>query len=128
MHRPDRHPDQTVREQIASFLATREPWQFTTDPAGEELVGELLRPEHLADYLDLEVAGSEVVAGRTCDVVDAVVRPDRMGWSPPRPFEKDGVRLRLWVDAERLVLLRAAKLVGEDVAEIVEFLDVTFDD
>ena len=76
VHLPVGHEHQTVTEQIATFLATREPFQVQTEPAGEESVGELLRPEHLAEHLDLEVVGAEVVAGRACDVVHAtLVRP-----------------------------------------------------
>ena len=130
VHHPVGHKHQTVTEQIATFLATREPFQMQTDPAGEERLGELLRPEHLAEHLDLEIVGAEVAAGRACDVVHATLRPDESGagWRDWLAMDEGALAFRLWVDSERLVILRAVKLVDGEPAEIVEFLDIAFDD
>ena len=128
VHLPVGHEHQTVTEQIATFLALREPFQVQTEPAGEESLGELLRPEHLVEHLDLEVAGAEQVAGRACDVVHATVRPRGVGRSPGLSAELGGLTYQLWVDSERLVILRAVRLVDGEPAEIVEFLDIAFDD
>ncbi len=128
VHLPVGHKHQTVTEQIATFLATREPFQVQTEPMGEEGLGELLRPEHLADHLDLEVVGAESVAGRACDVVHATVRRHRGVGSRGAALGLGGLAYQLWVDSERLVILRALKLVDDEPAEIVEFLDIAFDD
>ena len=129
VHRPVGAEHQTLTEQIATFLATREPFSVRTDPPGEERVGELLRPEHLADFLDLEVVGEEVAAGRPCDLVRATLRPDTSGLTDLRlAMEEGALEYELCVDRERLVILRAVKLLDGEAAEIVEFLDVTFDE
>jgi hypothetical protein len=128
VHHPVGHEHQTVTEQIATFLALREPFQVQTEPAGEERVGELLRPEHLADHLDLEVIGAEDVAGRVCDVVHATLRSDVPGRQSGVASALGGLSYQLWVDNERLVILRAVKLVDDEPAEVVEFLDIAFDD
>jgi CelD/BcsL family acetyltransferase involved in cellulose biosynthesis len=128
VHHPVGHEHQTVTEQIATFLALREPFQVQTEPAGEESLGELLRPEHLVEHLDLQVTGAEDVAGRACDVVHATVRPPGVVGSRGLAAGLDGLTYELWVDSERLVILRAVKLVDGEPAEIVEFLDIAFDD
>jgi hypothetical protein len=94
---------QTVTEQVKTFLATGEP-------------------------VDLDVVGAEVVAGRACDVVRATVRHSEGGRDDRHAMGGGAVELRLWVDAERLVIVRAVKLRDGEPTEIVEFLDVAFDD
>jgi hypothetical protein len=81
--------NQTVTEQITSFLKSRE----------------LPRPR-------IELIGSDVDGGRSCDVVEATAGE---------------VTYRFWVDSERLVVLRAIRLVDGQVAERIEFLDIAFD-
>ena len=77
---------------------------------------------------DLEVVGAEVVAGRACDVVRATVRRSEGGGDDRHAIGEAVVDVRLWVDAERLVIVRAVKLRDGEPAEIVEFLDIAFDD
>jgi hypothetical protein len=103
VHVPLGNVHQTVTEQVTTFLATGEP-------------------------VHLEVVGAEVVAGRACDVVRATVRRSEGGRDDRQAIGDGAVELRLWVDAERLVVVRAVKLRGGEPAEIVEFLDIPFDD
>jgi hypothetical protein len=84
--------NQTVTEQIAAFLASRGPGGF-----------------------DLELVGTDLVAGRLCDLVETVPAAGQ-------------ATFRLWVDHERLAVLRAVKLVDGVAAEIIEFLDIAFVD
>lgn len=94
----------------------------------------LLKPTTVPDGFDLSPTGAtETVAGRPCDVV--VATPQDGGaddW--PRPGAEvfgmisGGRDFRLSVDRQTSTLMRVTKLVGGEPAEIVEFLDIAFDE
>jgi hypothetical protein len=121
-----RRTPSTTSETYTDFAATAQHGPDRTVPAGHGRLAFLLLTRRLPYLLDLDVVGQDVVAGRPCEVVDAVLRPDNVG-STGLPMES-GVSFRLYVDTERLVVLRAVNLVDGEAAEIVEFLDVTFDE
>jgi len=93
-----------------------------------------LRPTTVPDGFDLRAAGAtETVAGRLCDVV--VATPKEGGdcdWTLPGAGVFDmisgGRDFRLCVDRRTSTLMRVTKLVGDEPAEIVEYLDIAFDE
>jgi len=109
VHRPHDHAGQTVTEQIVTFVARRE-----------------LGPGPVDSEVDLEVVGSAVLGRSRCDVVRATVGPrarrNRLANGSTAPT------YNIWVDTERLVILRVAKLLADEPVEIVDFLEIPFDD
>lgn len=99
---------------------------------GDEVLA-LLEPDYVAALYDLTVLGVSTVAGRSCTQVAAreragVTDADRC------PFRGDhfgmiagGEDFVLDIDGERGILLRAAKLVDGEVAEIMEWTALTLD-
>jgi hypothetical protein len=87
--------ERTVSEQFAAFLTTRD-WP-SPGP------------------LELEVAGSQLLDGRTCDLVDVTAGSEQ-------------VSFRLWVDDVRLALVRVTRLLEGRVVETVDFLDFDLDE
>lgn len=93
----------------------------------------LLVPEDVPEGYDLTpLKQTEVVAGRLCDVVDAIPRPpDPTGETPESEvFDmiSGGDRFRLSVDQQTGILLRVVKLVDEKPAEIHEFVELALDE
>jgi hypothetical protein len=94
----------------------------------------LLRPTTVPDGFDLSATGAtEIVAGRLCDVVIATPKDGGAhDWTPPGAEVFDmisgGRDFRLCVDRRTSTLMRVTKLVGGEPAEIVEYLDIAFDE
>lgn len=90
----------------------------------------LLDPREIAAWVDLEVVGPAMVAGRPGIRLRGTPRP--LGTEPlvSRGFDlwvRGATVHDLVVDAERGVLLRIAALLGDDEFDVVEFLGIDFD-
>lgn len=93
----------------------------------------LLTPAEVPDGFDLTATGAtETVAGRPCAVVVATVRDTDPSTRAPESevfgMISGGRDFRLHLDQETSTLLRVTKLVDGEVAEVVEFLDLAFDE
>lgn len=93
----------------------------------------LLTPTAVPDGFDLtSTEETETVAGRSCDVVVATPKErDPYGHTPgAEVFDmvSGGREFRLHLDQRTSTLMRATKLVDGEQAEIVEFLDIAFDE
>jgi hypothetical protein len=117
-------PSRKPVESVSSLRVTGEPWHYE----GDETLLALLALERLVEQLELDDVGTEVVAGRMCDVIDGVPRRERPRADVSLAMEGGGgMHYRIWVDAERLVVLKGATLVDGKPAETVEFVDVVYD-
>ncbi|MCA1983849.1 hypothetical protein [Nocardioides nematodiphilus] len=94
----------------------------------------LLRPNAVPDGFDLSATGTtETVAGRLCDLVVATPK-DPAAYDETLPgaevfdMTSGGRDFMLCVDQQTSTLMRIAKLVGGEPAEIVEYLDIAFDE
>ncbi|WGL52973.1 hypothetical protein P5P86_03915 [Nocardioides sp. BP30] len=137
----------TGEEWLPDLVVVDEPWFWTrkgrvvqtndgnpdSTHGGADFVL-LLRPHAVPDGFDLSATGAiETVAGRPCDVVVATPKDGdaHEGRLPGAEFFdmiSGGRDFRLCVDQETSTLMRITKLVGGEPAEIIEYLDITFDE
>jgi hypothetical protein len=136
----------TAEQWMPDLLVIDEPWFWAR--SGPDLVTNdgnprsthggadfvvLLSPVAVAEGYDLTTESTtESVAGRLCDVVFARPKKNDTGVFLPESEVFDmisgGREFRLCIDRSTSTLLRVTKMVHGQPAEIVEFLEASFDD
>lgn len=90
-------------------------------------IADLLYPEEIPIRFNLDVLGTELVAGRSCTVVSAIAQVPVSSAFAPFQMIAGSTDFRLSIDDERGVLLRVIKLVNGADVEINEFSAIEFD-